>query len=168
MKHPNVVNGNDLDWEHRKNGQDFEVWRQPLAQMAGGQQLGCSLYRQLPGKKAFPYHYHFGIEEAIYVLSGQAGLRIGDKTVSLGPGDYVALPAGRETAHQIANSGPDELVYLCFSTMVDPDIVAYPDSDKVGAIAGFVAGGPKTDRRLVAFFPRKAAVPYWTGEADED
>ncbi len=164
MAHPNVVHSEDLAWEHRQGGGDFETWRRPLAQEAGGQKLGCSLYRQPPGKKAFPYHCHYAIEEGVYVLSGKADIRIGEETVSIGPGDYVALPTGRAFAHQIVNSGPEDLVYLCFSTMDDPDVVAYPDSDKVGAVAGFASGGD----RLTAFFPRKAAVPYWTGEVDED
>ena len=168
MAHPNVVNKKDLAWEHRKNGEGFEIWRGPLSANTGGRKLGCSLYRQPPGKKAFPYHYHFAIEEAIYVLSGQADLRIGKETVSIGPGDFVSLPAGKDCAHQITNSGSEELVYMCMSTMDDPDVIAYPDSDKLGAMAGFSDPNAKTDDRVAAFFPRKAAVPYWTGEAEED
>ena len=115
-----------------------------------------------PGKTAWPFHYHCGNEEAIYVLSGEATLRLGAERVVVRAGDYVALPAGAEHAHQMTNTGADSCTYLVMSTMRDPDVIVYPDSDKVGAIAG--AAGPKGARELAAWFPRGAAVDYWERE----
>ena len=127
-----------------------------LGAAAGGKKLGCSLYEQPPGKRAFPYHCHFANEEAVYVLEGEGTLRIGAKEVPLRAGDYVALPVGEETAHQIINSSTATLRYLCFSTSIEPEVVKYPDSGKVGLMAGLPAHpgvprhpAPRRARRLL-------------------
>ncbi len=57
--------------------------------MAGGKRLGCSLYELPPGKKSWPYHYHTGNEEAIFVLEGGGG---DERTLE--SGDYAAFPVG--------------------------------------------------------------------------
>jgi hypothetical protein len=48
--------------------------------------------------------------------------------------------------------------------MREPDAIVYPDSDKIGVIAGSAPGGPAQSRVLTAFFPRAAAVAYEHGE----
>jgi hypothetical protein len=58
----------------------------------------------------------------------------------------VALPVGEAGAHQIFNSSNELLRYLCFSTMVEPDIAAYPHSEKIGLFAGAAPGGPQEER----------------------
>lgn len=165
MKHPNILKAADGAWEKRGSGKKFEVMRKALGQVAGSKQLGCSLYRQAPGKKAFPYHFHLGIEEAIFVLQGRARLRLGDDAFELGKGDYVALPTGPKHAHQIESVGSVDLEYLCFSTMTDPDVVVYPDSEKVGLAAGFSC---PEEKPLFRFFKDGTHVPYWTGELDDE
>jgi uncharacterized cupin superfamily protein len=79
----------------------FGYRRKQLSSAAGGEKLGCSLYEVLPGGKAWPYHYHLGKEEAIYVLIGSGTLRLGEREVALSRGDYVALPVEEAGAHQI-------------------------------------------------------------------
>jgi len=54
-----------------------------------------------PGGRAWPYHYHLGKEEAIYVLIGSGTLRLGEREVTLSRGDYVGLPVEEAGAHQI-------------------------------------------------------------------
>jgi uncharacterized cupin superfamily protein len=54
-----------------------------------------------PGGRAWPYHYHLGNEEAIYVLIGSGTLRLGEREVTLSRGDYVGLPVEEAGAHQI-------------------------------------------------------------------
>ena len=70
---------------------------------AGGEKLGCSLYEVPPGRRAWPYHYHLANEEAIYVLEGSGTLRIGGEEIRVSQGDYVALPASAQAAHQLVN-----------------------------------------------------------------
>jgi uncharacterized cupin superfamily protein len=70
------------------------------------------------------------------VLEGSGTLRIGGEEIGVSKGDYVALPARAQEAHQIVNDSGAVLRYLCFSTMVEPDVIVYPDSGKVGIFAG--------------------------------
>jgi uncharacterized cupin superfamily protein len=78
------------------------------------------------------------------------------------PHDYVVhAPGGPETAHQLVNSGDEDLVYLAFSTRVLPDVVGYPDSSKTGVRTG--AGQAPASRFLVAD-DVKGRLEYWDGE----
>ena len=43
------------------------------------------------------------------------------------------------------------LRYLCFSTMVEPDVMIYPGSEKIGAFVGAALGAPKEKRTLSKF-----------------
>ena len=79
-------------------------------------------------------------------------------------GNYVALPAGESGAHQIINTSNETLCYLCFSTMVEPDVMVYPDSDKIGLFAGSAPGGPKEKRSFSKFLRGDAEVGYYEGE----
>jgi uncharacterized cupin superfamily protein len=83
-----------------------------------------------PGKTSFPYHYHMGIEEGLFILSGAGELRLGAARVGVRPGDYVALPPGPDHAHALTNTGTEPLRYLALSDQNTTDIVGYPDSRK--------------------------------------
>ena len=54
-------------------------------------------------------------------------------------GDIIACPpGGPETAHQILNTGNEELRYLAVSTKPSPEICDYPDSGKFGVLAEYL------------------------------
>jgi uncharacterized cupin superfamily protein len=163
-EHPNVVNEQDLDWGEQSHGEKFGYRRKQLGSAAGGERLGCSLYEVPPGRRAWPYHYHLANEEAVYVLDGSGSLRLGEREVALSRGDYVALPVGEAEAHQIINTAEEPLRYLCFSTMREPDAMVYPDSNKIGLVAGSAPGGPKEERTLSKFLRSDAEVGYYEGE----
>lgn len=158
-----IVSIEKLPWTEKERG-NFICRRKSLSQAAGGQKLGCSLYEVPVGCKAWPYHYHCGNEEAIYLLSGEGTLRLGEQAFTVKAGAYIALPPGQHHAHQLINTGEVPLQYLCFSTMNEPDVIAYPDSDKVGVFAGTAPGGDATQRTLNAFFPKTGAIDYWQDE----
>ena len=160
--HPNVVNARELPWESESGGEGFGHRRKRLGAAAGREKLGCSLYEVPPGRRAFPYH--LANEEAIYVLSGKGTLRIGDEEVALSPDDYVARHGREERAHQVINDSDGPLRYLCFSTMIEPDVAVYPDSGKVGVFAGSAPGGPKEERTLKKFLRADAEAGYYEGE----
>lgn len=63
-----------------------------------------------PGASTTP-HVHQRTEEIYYVLHGSARMRIGEETRSIGPGDAVAIPPGQ--IHQVTNTGPEPLTFLC-------------------------------------------------------
>jgi uncharacterized cupin superfamily protein len=161
---PNVVGDGDLEWEEQSHGEKFGYRRKQLGSAAGGEKLGCSLYEVPPGRRAFPYHYHLANEEAIYVLEGSGTLRIGEEEIRVSEGDYVALPAREQAAHQFVNSSESVLRYLCFSTMVEPDVMVYPDSGKIGIFGGAAPGGPKEKRTFSKFLRGDAEVGYYEGE----
>ncbi|HMB49437.1 MAG TPA: cupin domain-containing protein, partial [Natronoarchaeum rubrum] len=111
----------------------------------------------------WPYHYHTANEEALYVLDGTGRLRGADEELSLDAGDYVALPTGEDGAHRIINDSEESLRYLMISTMATPEVLVYPDSEKVGVLDGAAPGG--TDERTLEGYYRQAdAVDYWDGE----
>src|SRR5262245_47358562 len=163
--HEHVVNAEEMEWSF-ESAPDGSAPRQrkKLAAAAGGRELGASLYRMGAGAKPWPRHAHLANEEAIFVLAGEGELRIGERSVPLRAGDYVALPAGLATAHQIRNPGGAELVFLCISTMRAPDIIVYPDSAKVGIFAGAAPGGPPEQSTLRKFLALSPEVDYWQGE----
>lgn len=164
MSDDGVIHGEDLPWSEHETGELFAHRRRQLSRAAGGRRLGCSMFELDPNKTAFPFHYHLGNEEAVYVLQGEATLRLGTRRIRVRAGDYIALPAGEAHAHQLTNTGDQVCRYLALSTMREPDAIVYPDSDKVGVIAGSAPGGPSEARVLAAFFPREAAVAYEHGE----
>ena len=164
MAHPHVVHESELPWTDVQHGTRVAIRRKQLGAAAKGQKLGCSLIEMPPGKQSWPRHFHLANEEALYVLAGTGRLRLGEETVSVKAGDYVALPPGSACAHQLFNDGPEVLRYLAFSTMEQPDVVVYPDSKKVGVFGGAAPGGDKAARTLLAYLPLAAEVDYWSGE----
>lgn len=162
------TNEADLDWQDVDRG-NADYRRKQLGAAAGGEQLGTSLYELPPGGASFPYHYHTGNEEALYVLAGTGTLRLDGAELDLKPGDYVAFPADEGGAHRVRNDGEEPLRYLLVSTMNEPDVVVYPDSEKVGVLAGAPPGGDSSERTVEGFYRQADAVDYWTGErGDED
>jgi uncharacterized cupin superfamily protein len=143
----------------------FDMRMGRISSRIGARQLGYNITAVPPGKRAFPRHSHRVNEEMFLVLHGTGEIRIGAETHPLRAGDIVACPAGGvETAHQIVNTGREELRYLAVSTQRAPEIWEYPDSGKFGFIAEFTAadGGPSG---AVPFFGREAqGTDYWDGE----
>lgn len=159
----NIVNINDLEWESDEHG-DFAYQEKPLRIATCGEMIGTSLYKLMPGKKAFPYHYHYANEEAVFVFEGSGTLRLNNEMLPIKQGDYIALPVGPKHAHQIINTSDKPLIYLCFSTMIHPDVVEYPDSNKVGVTAGIAPGGDQNKLLLKARFRKHEQVDYFDGE----
>ena len=48
--------------------------------------------------------------------------------------------------------------------MLHPEVLEYPDSGKIGAVAGSAPGGDKRQRTLFFFARRDSGVDYWEGE----
>jgi uncharacterized cupin superfamily protein len=122
--------------------------------------IGAGVYEAYAGIPIWPYHYHYGVEEWLYVLSGAPVLRDPGGRRELAPGDLVAFPSGHLGAHTVAGPGR----FVIFSTQVEPPVMSvYPDSDKL-SIAPVRWGGEPWDRMMA---PRDAGVDYWYGEGDQ-
>lgn len=166
-RHPNVVNVDEVDGRTIEKGTRFGCTMKTLGRPTGAKGIGCSWYEQPPGRTAFPRHFHTANEESLYVLEGTATVRIGEKTIELRPGDYVTFNVGPDHAHQVINDGDGPLRYLCFSTMNSPDVVSYPDSNKVAAMA-IAPGGTWGDPPWIrGIFKAEAQVDYYEGEETE-
>lgn len=133
-----------------------------LGAAAGSQWLGANLTEVAPRSVSFPFHYHCATEEAIYVLSGRGTARIGDARIDVQPGDWLAFPVGPAHAHQMLNEHDEPLVYLCVSASVQKvDVVGYPDSKKVAAVAGTF------EKPLHRWISREGeSVDYWLDEPE--
>lgn len=68
-----------------------------------------------------PLHLHPNCEEILYVVSGRCEHRLGDDTVSLGPGMAICVP--RETPHCARSTGDDRLVVVVSFSSADREVI---------------------------------------------
>ena len=160
-----VVRLADLDLTRQAPGGDFEALFAPIAAPRGATRLGARLVVVPAGRKAWPFHCHHGNDEMFMILAGAGTVRFGADTFPVEAGDVVVCPAGGpETAHQLIADRGVELRYIAVSTMIEPEIMEYPDSGKVTVFAGAAPGGDKMKRRLALSLREADAVDYWDGE----
>jgi hypothetical protein len=150
-EHPNVVNEQDLEWGEQSHGEKFGYRRKQLGSSPAGRSWVAASTRCRRDEERGP-------------------------TTTTSPTRRLSTPwkaRGRSgstnggvlsRAHQIINSSDKPLRYLCFSTMIEPDAMIYPDSNKIGLFAGSVPGGPKEKRTLSKFLRSEAEVGYYEGE----
>jgi uncharacterized cupin superfamily protein len=156
MTEPSIL---EPDWSEDQAG----VKRARIGWQVGADRLGLSLYEIAPGARPWPFHYQHANEELILVLSGRLDLRTPEGWRRLEPGEMVACPRGEAGAHQVANRGDEPARYLVLSEMNAPEVVVYPDSDKVGVLAR--PPGSRGGGELAAWFRLDDQVDYWEGEA---
>ena len=159
-----IMNIDELSFKSIPRGDYFDVQIGPIGLKLGSQKLGFNVSIIPPGKRAFPYHAHHGNEEMYFILEGRGSIRIDAETHPIRKGDFISLPPGRESAHQIINTSDDLLRYIAVSTMQSPDVVEYPDSGKVGAIAGAAPGRPEREYTIRHFSRARDGVRYWDDE----
>ena len=121
--------------------------------------------RLKPGKRAWPYHSHYVIEEFFYVLEGEGTLRHADKEYPIRAGDFICSPADPEQPHQIINTSDKPLSYIALSTNDHTDVFLYPDSGKYGVWHGKTRD-PNDPKAFLLFARKETAVDYWDGEAE--
>lgn len=150
-----VINVDELDLEHGREGERFE-WRSArIGRLLGARGLGYSYDVVPPGKCACPFHSHRANEEMFFIVAGRGTLRYGSERRPVRAGDVICCPTGdAATAHQLVNDSDEELRFLSVSTMVYPEVCEYPDSGKVMAY----------DREWRHMTPAASGVDYWEGE----
>lgn len=149
MRRFNVLRG-ELDATQTRDGFSWTSAR--IGDKLGAERIGASLYELSEGQRTFPYHYHHGVEEWLYVLSGAPLLRTPDGERRLRPGDLACFNSGGAGAHVV--EGPGRVIV--FSANAEPSIAVYPDSDKLGTRPG--------SRQDSLNFRRADAIDYWDGE----
>ena len=81
-------------------------WRAAeLGPAIGAARMGATLYELPPGEASFPYHYEYGCEEWLLLVSGSATLRDPDRDHALAAGDLVCFPEGPDGGHRVVNTG---------------------------------------------------------------
>ena len=145
----------DLAPERRENGR-YAAQFSEVGRALGFYRLGCMLHIVPPGKSAFGVHRHHGCDELFFILSGTGEYRIGDGRLPVRPGDCLGAPAGGE-AHQIVNTGAEDLRYLGVSNIGDADVVEREDGQvsvvigtrgNIYTAATYYARGVLTPQRL--------------------
>jgi len=135
--------------------------RARLAEQAGSEQLGMSLYELAPGE-GMVVHYHLQREELMVVLSGTLALRTAGGWEDLAEGEVVASPRGERGAHGYENRSDGVVRLLMISEQNEPNVSVYPDENQVGILD---AAQPE-DRRFGALFDvGDAASDHGGGEA---
>lgn len=155
-----MANINAANYEDRGGPPGFRARRARIGYELGTELVGLSLWQLPPGESAYPYHFHYSDEEVVIVIEGRPSLRTPDGTRVMEEGEAVRFPLGEDGAHQISNHTDIPVTFLALSSHGRPDIVVYPDSEKLGA----------SERRpdgtgLRHFFRIPDAVDYWDGEA---
>src|SRR5665647_2520897 len=95
---PNIF---EPKWDQAREHPGFSRDRAFVGRQAGAERLGASVWKLLPGETAYPYHFHYGDEELLIVLSGMPSLRTPEGWRELPPGEVVSLLPGEAGAHQL-------------------------------------------------------------------
>jgi uncharacterized cupin superfamily protein len=151
-----VFNLHGDEWDRTE---DRPGWRSKDAWVGariGAELIGGSMYELEPGDRLWPYHTHHANEEWLLVLRGEPTLRTPAGERVLAEGDVVCFRRGAEGAHQVANRTDVAVRVLMLSTLIQPDVVEYPDSGKVGARSA-------TGERILLSRPGPT-LDYWDGE----
>jgi uncharacterized cupin superfamily protein len=137
--------------------------RARLGWQAGTERLGISLYELPAGERRSAYHYQHANEEMLIVLTGRPHLRTPAGERQLEPGEVRGFPRGERGAHKLENRTGETVRCLMISEMNAPDVMVYPDSDKVGVISR-PPGSRGDEDDLAAWFRLSDQVDYWEGE----
>jgi uncharacterized cupin superfamily protein len=160
-----VVSLADVELSDWKHGEKFSARIGSFAKTMGLEKLGCMLTVVPPGKIAFPYHVHHANDELFVILQGSGEYRFGGKTYPVEAGDVVSAPAGGpDFAHQIVNTGKEEMRYLGISTTLSPEAVEYPDSNKFAISSRPHPSGERAKAGLRFIGRREMMINYWDGE----
>ena len=107
-----------------------------------GDRLGATLwggtvYELAPGEHVCPYHWHFGEEEWLIVVSGTPTLRLREGDQVLRAWDVAVFATGEAGAHEVRNDTDEPARVAMLSSVSDPEVCVYPDSSEVGVVAGW-------------------------------
>lgn len=171
-----ILNVDEVEFSPRSSGSapdgdranQFDARIGRISGLIGARTLGYNITVIPPGKVAYPFHSHRINEEMFFVLHGRGEVRIGHETLPIRSGDFIACPpGGPEAAHQMRNTGVEELRFLAVSTLHSPEINEYPDSGKFGVYADFPPGA-NGQVEYFSFQGREDMnLDYWDGEGSD-
>jgi len=129
----------DIPWTQQNSPQGkYGILRRNLSLAAGGvKDVGTwggghpfdfEIQRIPAGKINFPLHEHFAQWEAYYILSGSGQVRTPKGKEAIKAGDYLVFRPGE--AHQLINTGSEDLTFFVIADQPQADVIHYPDSGK--------------------------------------
>ncbi len=86
----------------------FQATYHDLTEPLGARLIGATVFETKAGYTRGPYHFHDGVEEWMYVVSGEPVLRDPSGERTLEPGTMVAFQARPHGAHTV--DGPARIV----------------------------------------------------------
>ena len=130
----------------------FQTAYHDLTEALGARVIGATVFETKAGYTRGPYHFHDGVEEWMYVVSGEPVLRDRSGERRLAPGTLVAFPAGPDGAHTF--DGPGRVVMFSVGARGwgEAFTSVYLDADKIGGKPGIQ-------------FLRRAALESWSEPA---
>lgn len=130
----------------------FQATYNDLTEALGARVIGATVFETEPGYTRGPYHFHDGVEEWMYVVSGEPVLRDPSGQRALEPGTLVAFQAGPDGAHTF--DGPGRVVMFSVGARGwgEAFTSVYLDANKIGGKPGVQ-------------FLRTAALGTWTEPA---
>jgi uncharacterized cupin superfamily protein len=137
-------------------GTELSVAR--LAEQAGANYLGMSLYSLQPGQ-GMVFHYHLQREELLLVLTGALALRTATGWREVPEGEVVSFPRGERGAHGYENRSDKLVRVLVISEQNAPNDSVYPDTNEVGVFHA----GRREQRRFGALFNVGEAISDYGG-----
>jgi len=146
----------EQDWDNENDRDGYRHRVTAIGKRLGAELLGASLYDLPPGERTWPYHYEHASEEWLIVVAGTPTLRTPNGEHELRPGDVAVFPHGPAGAHQVENRSQGNARVVIFSSKGPLDVVAYPDSRKLGVWTG--------DEGCVAMLRDGPRLDYWDGE----
>ena len=153
------INLGDLEFErYEARPEGYGAGIASFGKSIGAAMLGATFYDLPPGQSVGPYHYEYGNEELALILQGRPTLRHPGGEDPVEPMDVICFPVGPEGAHNFTNETDETVRVLLFSTMVDPALAVYPDSDKIGVFPG------DEHNRDHVMVRRESHVDYWDRE----
>lgn len=151
----NLFRGDTVGDERDPPG--FRAQSAQLAPRLGASRLAMTVYDLPPGQAVCPYHFHWGDEEWMVVVSGTPTVRTPSGERTLEPGDVVCFVVGPEGAHRVHNASDDAARVALFSNTHEFGIIEYPESDKIGVWG-------RHDKALDHVISRSPDLDYWDGE----
>lgn len=157
-----VISIGDLPLDTMELGTLYQSADTSFGARLGLSALGIGYSEVPPGKSSCPFHNHHVEDELFIVIEGEGTYRYGEQSFAFKAGDVLGAPAGgRDTAHQIINTGSVTLRYLGVSTMAATEVCEYPDSGKF--LVTSQAGGTGTRLRHMGRLGEHNH-DYWDGE----
>lgn len=151
-----VKNIDDIKAKYKNEFDGYEFNKYEVTQRKDFDQAYVCFYEIMPGKAAYPKHYHSYNTECFYIIKGNGVIETDGEDINVSSGDVIVFPRGKKGMHKIVNiSGVENLLYIDFDTTNSPDIVHYVDSDKIGIIEHNISS---------TFYRNSDNVDYYDGE----